>query len=365
MTSRETELRMVSGNTNVCIFLLVNTNVCIYGGTMVTIKDIAKAAGVDPSTVSRTLSGSPLVKEQTRSLILSLCDQMGYMPNALARGLVKNKTRNLGMLVPNLANPYYAELMSLVGNVAKDMGYNVLWCNSFLDEELELKYFKLLIENQVDGMIVHPINGHRLDNYKRIIQDVPTVFIGDIPDTEGIASVSTDNQAAAKLAVQHLYEQGCRSLAFIGANMSKAAHVNRVIGFETASNDFGIDSIVVHNDAFYSNTMDRGYYYFKEYYERALSAATGIIAVSDYAAIGVMKACKEMGLSVPHDIQVIGFDNLDFSSLPNIELSTVAPNKESLVEKAMTMLSTMLQEKIANHRDIVFPKLIVRNTTKQ
>lgn len=330
---------------------------------MVTIKDIARAAGVHASTVSRTLSGSPLVKDETKRLILDYCEEMGYMPNALARGLVQNRTQNLGMLVPDLSNPYYAELMSIVGNATKSIGYNMLWCNSFQDEELELKYFKLLIENQVDGIIMHPINGGKLDAYTRFVKNVPTVFIGDILPQQGIACVSTDNEKAGSLAVEHLHACGCSSVAFIGADLRKRAHNNRVRGFTSTATLLGLDASIVSLAEDYPSAMDRGYHGIRQYLKQYQRIPDGVVAVSDYGAIGVMKACQEEGIAVPTTMQLIGFDNLDFSSLPNISLTTIAPNKESLVEKTTAMLSSMIDGHGPGGHEKVVPQLIVRSTT--
>ena len=168
---------------------------------MVTIKDIARAANVDPSTVSRTLSDSPRVKPETKARIIELCDQMGYTPNAIARALVKRGTKIIGMLVPDISNSYYNELMVLAGNEARRLGFDIMWYNSFQNEELEKKYFKLLVEHQVDAIIIHPINGNRLEYFKKFNGRIPTVFIGDIPETDGICCVSTDNRASCCLRV--------------------------------------------------------------------------------------------------------------------------------------------------------------------
>lgn len=329
---------------------------------MVTIKDIARAANVDPSTVSRTLSDSPRVKPETKARIIELCDQMGYTPNAIARALVKRGTKIIGMLVPDISNSYYNELMVLAGNEARRLGFDIMWYNSFQNEELEKKYFKLLVEHQVDAIIIHPINGNRLEYFKKFNGRIPTVFIGDIPETDGICCVSTDNYKAGRLAASELIGEGCKRLAFIGVRNDKLAHNNRLRGF--------LDESRLRNDVRISvpkSPVDMGSF------DRAFAVTTdllsmdfnpdGIVAVNDHAAMGVMKACSERGMRIPEDIRLIGFDDLSFSRLPNIGLSTIAPGREALIDQAMELIIKMLNEGISEERREVSPNLMRRSTT--
>lgn len=330
---------------------------------MVTIKDVARAAGMDPSTVSRAFNEPELVKEETREKIFELCQKMGYIPNSLARGLVKRRTQNIGMLVPNIANPYYSELMVLVGDTAREQGYNVLWCNSFLNYELEERYFRLLVENQMDGIIVHPISGRNIDRFRKYIDRVPIVFIGDLPPDIDFPCVCTNNVAGSMLAVEHLAECGCHSIAYVGANPERIAHVSRVNGFLEATERLRIAGEVVRSEHQYDSTFDRGYHFFNELLDSGKPLPDGIMAVSDYAAMGILKACSERGLSVPKDFMLIGFDDISFSSLPQIELSTIAPNKKMVVDLAMDMLCNIIRAEDYERIHVVNPHLVPRATT--
>ncbi len=330
---------------------------------MVTIKDIAKAANVDPSTVSRTLSDSPRVKPETKARILELCDQMGYTPNAIARALVKRGTKIIGMLVPDLSNSYYSELMVMAGNEARRLGFDIMWYNSFQDEELEKKYFKLLIEHQVDAIIIHPINGSKLEYFKKFNSKIPTVFIGDIPETDGICCVSTDNYKAGRLAASELIGEGCRRLAFIGVRNDRIAHNNRLRGFLDECRGRNDVRTSVPKSPFDMSSFDRAYTVTSDLLSMDFNP-DGIVAVNDHAAMGVMKACSEKRLQIPKDIKLIGFDDLSFSRLPNIGLSTVAPGREALIDRAMELIIKMLNEGISNERREVSPNLMKRSTTQ-
>lgn len=330
---------------------------------MVTIKDIAKAANVDPSTVSRTLSDSPRVKPDTKARILELCDQMGYTPNANARALVKRETKIIGMLVPDLANSYYSELMVLVGEEARKLGFDTMWYNSFLDEELEKKYFRLLIEHQVDAIIMHPINGSKLDYFKKFNKRIPTVFIGDIPNTDGIACVSTDNYKAGRIAASELIEKGCRRLAFVGVRNDKIAHLNRLKGFlDECSGREGIRTNIPRSPLD-MKSFERGYNVTLDLLSMDF-CPDGIVSVNDNAAMGVIKACSERGFAIPKDVKLIGFDDLEFTRLPNISLTTVAPGRDCLIRQAMELVVKMLEDGILEDRKEVSPKLMRRSTTE-
>ena len=329
---------------------------------MITIKHIAKAANVDPSTVSRALSDSPRVKPGTKARIMELCNQMGYTPNAIARALVKRGTKIIGMLVPDISNSYYSELMVLAGNEARKLGFDIMWYNGFQNEELEQKYFRLLIEHQVDAIIIHPINGSKLDYFKKFNTRIPTVFIGDIPDTDGICCVSTDNYRAGRIATRELLDSGCTRIAFVGVRNDRVAHINRLKGFMDECRDRDGVRTSIPQSPMDLGTLERAYTVTADLLSMDFNP-DGIIAVNDHAAMGVMKACAEKGLKIPEDIRVIGFDDLAYSRLPNIDLTSVAPGKEELIHQAMELVIRMVEKGIVEERGLVTPKLMRRGTT--
>jgi len=329
---------------------------------MVTIKDIAKKAKVDPSTVSRALSDSSRVKDATKSRILEICREVGYTPNVIARALVKRDTKIIGMLVPNMANSYYSELMVIAGNQARELGFDIMWYNSFLDEELEKKYFMQLVEYQVNAIIIHPINGNQIDFFRRYTTMIPTVFIGDIPETEGICGVSTDNYKAGMLASSALIHGGCRHLVFIGARNDRTAHIHRVSGFRDQCLQSDVRGVVEQSNIEYKSTTDRAYGMFVDTLDFGESF-DGVVAVNDHAAMGIIKACNERGIRIPEDMQLVGFDDLDYSSLPNICLSTVSAERDELISQSMDLIIRMLQEGIICESRSVAPRLIKRKTS--
>ncbi len=329
---------------------------------MVTIKDIAKAAGVDPSTVSRTLSDSPRVKEKTKQKIRIICDEMGYIPNAMARALVKRSTNIVGMLVPDISNSYYSDLMVLAGNAARKMNLDILYYNSFQSEDLEKKYYKLLIEHQVDAIIVHPVNGSRMEFFKKFTNRIPTVFIGDIPDSEGITCILTDNVKAGYMAAETLINSGCKTICCCGIRKERVVHMNRLKGIKEACKKNSISLVIPQLQDDNESSAQRGYKTIKNLFDTEFSA-DGIIAINDSVAMGIMKACAEQGVNIPSDLKLIGFDDQNYSKLPNISLSSINQDRKKVVEEAMACIADMMENGIKTKKMVVSPKVMVRNTT--
>ncbi len=182
----------------------------------VTIKDIAKVADVSYATVSRALSGSSEIGEATRDRILKICDEMNYIPNSVARSMVKKKTNILGVVTASINNPFMSELIEAIEITARENGYNLMVCNSAYDPELEKRQFSLLLGRRVDGVIVIPAGKETVANLSSYSTDIPVVYVSEnIPDA-GQFFVAIDNAAGAKLAVNYLNSLGHRKILYLG-----------------------------------------------------------------------------------------------------------------------------------------------------
>ena len=176
----------------------------------VTLKDVAKVAGVSYATVSRALSGSTEIGAETRERILKLCREMGYTPNAIARSMVTRKTNIIGLIVAAIDNPFMSELTTNIEIYARERGYNLMVCNSSYDPELEQGVFSLLLSRQVDGIIMIPIGNESYDSLKGLTSQIPTVFISenmqDLPENY----IAVDNRQGTDAATEYLYSLGHR-----------------------------------------------------------------------------------------------------------------------------------------------------------
>ena len=303
----------------------------------ITIRDVAKAAGVSVATVSRALNGLGGIGDETREHVLKVCEQMAYVPNTLARGLVMQHTQTLGIVMPDITSPFYSRLMVLAAQEAKRYGYQVLLCYSFRDYETEIDYFKLLIGNQVEGILFFPVGDLSSKNLYQFLRYIPIVALNEMPEFSPIPYVCCDERAGGRMAVDYLLDCGCKSLVFVGLKEDRLAHRYRMESFLKGTNRDGIFAEVLENGESYKSSFERGYGQFSEFLEESGKLPDGVVAVSDATANGVIKACMERKISIPEQISLIGFDNIN-GDLPRIELTTVAVSQLRLLRQALDLL---------------------------
>ena len=330
---------------------------------VVTLKDVAKVAGVSYATVSRALSGSPEVGESTRKRVVRICEEMGYTPNSVARSMVMKRTNIIGLIVTSIDNPFMSEMTAHLEIYARKCGYNLMVCNSSYDLDLEKQVFSLLMGRKVDGIIMIPIGSESYDSLKTLTAQVPTVFISenmiDLPENY----VSVDNTTGMQEATEYLYSLGHRRILYLGARDNSMTHKLRVDGYLDACRKLGIEPNVIRNTQARSS-FQVGYALAKEHFSKPFSE-TAILCAADALAIGVIQAAYEKGIRIPDDLSLMGFDNISFSALPPIDLTTVNQPKQELAISAMDMLLNRIKKPDAPHtKTILSPSLIVRNSCR-
>lgn len=306
----------------------------------VTIKDVAREAGVSVATVSRALNGLGGIGEETRAYVLKVCEQLSYVPNTLARGLVKQQTQTIGIIVPDITSPFYSQLMVLAASEAKLCGYQVLLCNSFRNYEMEMSYFKLLIGNQVEGIMFFPVGEESAKNLYPFMRYVPIVALNEMPDGNPIPYICADELQCGRIATEHLIGCGCRDLLFIGLKEERLSHRYRVESFLKTTEEAGVHAEVFECDINYKSSFERGYGQFCQFLDQKRYMPDGVVAASDATANGIVKACMERGISIPDQISLIGFDNINVD-LPTLELTSVAISHRLHVKKAFDLLVQM------------------------
>lgn len=333
----------------------------------VTIKDIARIAGVSCSTVSRALSGSSELSEKTRERILEICRQEGYRVNALARSLICSKTNVIGLIVPEVTNPFYAEISLGIETRARSLGYNVMLCNSMHDPATTESLFEFLISHQVDGIILASSHNDSAHWVRQFAPSAPTVLLGTA-STEGgeeINSVSVDNLVGGRIAAEYLLSQGHRDIVYLGYRPSSITHQLRFRGFSEALEKAGLRPTVLENPAD-SSSIASGHALSQQLFAQPLHS-TAIFAAADAIALGVLQAADEAGISIPEDLSLLGFDNIIYSSLPKIMLSTVDQRKQLLAEAAVNLLAEIIDSPSREeytHR-LILPALVVRSSCRQ
>jgi len=327
---------------------------------MVTIKDIAKRTGVSYTTVSRALNGKPGVNQSTMDMVLKEAKKMGYQPNGIARGLVKKTTNTIGLVIPDITNPFFPSIARGVEVEASKYGYNVFLCNTNWDREKEKIYLAALQEKRVDGIIIKPAN----DNEEVCENNqVPMVLLNRTVKNDSESCIDVDNEKGGFLATKHLIESGYSKIAFIGGKPLHYSNEARLEGYKKALKAFNIplnESIVAYGDFTTQSGYEQTHKLLK--YEYPPDA---VFAGNDVIALGVMKCVQDFGLNIPLDFGVVGFDNIQLAELPQIQLTTVAQPMDYMGKLAFELLLERIKGKgpYTQGKGFLEPELIIRKTT--
>jgi LacI family transcriptional regulator len=330
----------------------------------VTIKDIARKANVSYATVSRALNNKRGVRQTTRSKILELAEQMSYTPNAIARGLVKKQTQTLGLILPDITNPFYPEVARGIEEGAAERGFSIFLCNTNWERNREAHYLRLLAEKRVDGIILAPIDNEVEAIENRLTGKIPIVYVSNAPAGTRQSFVVMDNVLGGFLATEHLIEAGYEKIGFVGSTEDSLTVDERLAGYRRALEKYGIP-------------IEEKYVQLGEFNEKAgYQIIRGMIAGGDFPravfaendllALGVLHGVKASGLSVPEDVAVVGFDDIPVASYPEVQLTTVSQPTYEMGRKSVEILLERIQaaEKPAAARQIYLkPSLNIRRSS--
>ena len=329
----------------------------------VTIKDVAKAAGVSYSTVSRALSGSPEISEETRERIIRMCKEMNYMPNTVARAMVMKSTKLLGLILPSINNPFMSEMAYHIDRQVRARGYNIVLCNSSGDPEQEREQFELMIARQVDGILLLPAMADSYALLEPYLSRIPTVFVGENLREAPESYVSVDNFRGAQIGMEYLYELGHRDILYFGRRRGSTTHQLRADGYAAFCKEHGLKEQYCNN-MFSSTTIKYGYQQAMQLFQQE-RGYTAIFAATDTNALGIMQAAEELGINIPGDVSLLGFDNIRDSGLPRIDLTTIEQPKNLLASVAVdTLLDKITNELSGYSHRIISPALIERRSCR-
>ena len=328
----------------------------------VTLKDVAKAAGVSYATVSRALSGSPQIGSETRERIIKLCDEMGYTTNYVARSMVMKKTDLIGLVVPSIDNQFMSELGYYVEMSARSHGYNIMLCNSGPDLRQEKTVVKLLLGRQVDGILIVPQSPKTYENIRAFTDQVPTVFLSENLRDQPQSYVAVDNSRGTYIGTEYLYKLGHRQILYFGRRHS-TTHQLRAEGYMKACQKLGLRQMF-YNSEYSRSSIENGYQMAKDLFSRPIDY-TAIFASTDSNALGILKAADEMGIDIPGQISLIGFDNIPSTALPRIELTTIEQPKREMAVQAVDMLRDKIENGTQGYvHQILLPRLVERSTCR-
>jgi LacI family transcriptional regulator len=326
-----------------------------------TIYDVARLAGVSTATVSRALNDTGQVAEPKRAAIEAAVEQLGYRPNTIARSLVTRATQTIALLLPDITNPFYAELVTGIQALTLERDYTMLLCTTDFDPEQEERYLHLLRAKHVDGALV---DGLVLppERIARFVEDgFPIVCLDRDVNSPAVPLVQVDNRMGARMATEHLLALGHRRIAHI---MGAPARISeeRLLGYERALAAAGVspDPALVALGAF---TETGGHDAMRALLAGA-SELTAVFAANDLSAIGAMHAIVASGRSVPGDVSLVGFDDLRLASFTSPPLTSVRQPAGEIARHATELLLGMIagtRPRTLHH--LFVPELIVRAST--
>ena len=321
----------------------------------VTRNDVAHLAGVSPALVSYVVNGGPRpVAEATRARVQAAIDELGYKPDGLARSLKLGTTRTLGVVVPDLSNPFFAELSRAIEDAAFERGYGVLVCNTANDAARERVYINGLAERRVDGLVFVSADG-RGDLKDLIGLGIPVVGLDRLPGDAPISTIETRNEHGAYIGTQHLMSHGHRSVAFVGGTDSTVTAALRT-GWEAAHTQSGAQ---IGSQVLAPFTFEGGY---QAAHDLFLAGArpSAVLVGSDVQAFGLLRGLYDLRLRVPDDVALVSFDGTTSSRYSIPALTTIA---QPIRELGAQAVSVLLDEEASRPAHVVLnPSLVIRHS---
>jgi len=323
-----------------------------------TIKDVAKKAGVSVTTVSRVLNNRGYISEATRRKVYQAMEDLDYHPNEVARSLFRKKSNIIGLIVPTVAHPFFGELTSYLETYAYSRGYKVLICNSQLNALKEQEYIWMLRRNQVDGIVMasHTLE---VEEYKKL--NLPVVSFDRFISSR-IPYVTSDNYQGGRLAVEHLLQRGCTKIAHLCGSLDLDMLANqRHRAFMNVAEEKNIPYCTVQTDV---NVFE------VDEYEELLTDLLvrhpdldGLFLNSDIMAIAAIKVCGKLGMRIPQDIKIIGYDDVSIASLVSPQITTIRQPLAQMSELSVKLIEDLVKKKAVPTENCLPVELIERGTT--
>lgn len=340
----------------------------------VTIREIADAAGVSISTVSRALRREATDEDELGLRIRRIADELHYTPNSLAKGLRQSRTRTVGVVFNDLSNPFYTEILGEIGESLHRQDYSLFVCYSHYDLERERRNLLSLLARQVDGIVISPID-ERSENLSILLErGVNTVVIDSFPHHNDLSYVYTDHTIGIRLATEHLLDLGHREIRLITAPEQEASRAGHFIrGFQEALRARGLqmrdDQVVRSPD----NTIESGYATFHRLLAEDPAGGgpphrpgfSAVLTISDLLATGIYKFANEHELRIPEDFSIVGYDNIEVSGALNPPLTTVHQSRKRIGRESVRILLDNIESPTRDVRRVSFnPHLVIRKSVR-
>jgi LacI family transcriptional regulator len=327
---------------------------------MITIKDVAEQAGVSYATVSRALNGRDEVSPSTRARIIAIAQEMGYQPNAVARSLVSQKTSTIALIVPDVANSFFADITMAVHTAAEAGGYTTMVCNTSWNPAKEQEKLQIMVQQRVEGIILKPTAFIRPGSLEAL--GVPLVLFWHAMDDD-LSYIEVDHALGSRLAIEHLLERGYKRIAYLGGVETSPSNQIRLLAYQKCLQEAGlpVDPKLISYGPF---RLESGYQRLADLMKLE-KRPDAIFCGSDIIAMGALQYARRNNIQVPGDLGIVGFDDVACASLPLIGLTTIEQPRDQLGEAALDALLTEIKQfpQRARQRVMIKPKLKIRSTT--
>jgi len=333
----------------------------------ITIKDIAKKAGVSHATVSRALRNSSLISVATTDRIRQIAVDVGYQPSAAARSLKTNRSQVLGVIVSSIADPFFSEILYGIEDCAQGGGYSLFIAASQNDPNRERKIVQTMMEQRTDGVIICSSSFSSEQGRQLLAYGFPIVVVNHQGAENFHFSIYHDDIDGSRQITRHLIDLGHKRIAYLGNSLSGRTTQDRLTGFQTEMESAGLpvpEEYIHHVNGGEPRFGLDGLEYFLQLEHRP----TAIVCFNDMLAIGVLKGCSQKGIKVPEEISVTGFDNITYSAFTTPALTTLDQPKRSIGVEAAQLLLDLLNANNGKSPEaakikVLKGKLLVRNST--
>lgn len=332
----------------------------------VTIVEVAKKANVSVATVSRVINGNYPVKEETRENVLRVIKELDYTPNAQARDLIKQTSTNIGVVVPSISNMFFPQVINGIEEYLNDSKYSIFLCTTNGDKSKEKDRINELISRNVAGIIIvdPTVQNSKSKFFNDLSKSVPIVFVNGYTNSSNISSVSNDEESGAYMAMNYLLESSHKDILFIRGENSYSYDIKERVYIELMKdlNNFNENYILNIGKGNSIETVNKTSECCIEILDSNRNI-TAVFACNDLMGIGVINACKRLGINIPKDISVIGYDNIELSEMIEPKLTTVDQNMYLLGKNAAVLLTEKIQEGNKYSKKILLNNFLIKRDT--
>lgn len=327
-----------------------------------TIYDVAKEAGVSIATVSKVINGKGKISEETRGSVLAIMDRMDYQPSVIASALTGKKTFTLGLLVPDISNPFFAEIARAIEDQSQRYGYSVVMCSTDNKDDKVERYIALLLQKSVDGIII-ATGIDKINILEQLLSKrIPVVLLAREMPLVAVNTVVVDDYVGGSMAANHLLELGHKRMAVLGESAKVVSSRERIRGFRQTMEDEQIP--------FREEWLKYCDYRIEDGKLKALELLqtedrpTAIFACNDMLAVGALQAAKEAGVKVPEELSIVSFDNTILATVTDPQLTTIAQPMDYMGKAVVDLIVDELKgSKSIKQRTVLRPELLIREST--